>query len=159
MLGCIQKVLSWRLSITIEAASAPSRPLRKLMAIVGSLMLKPKKVAVECCPVALRMCLAREAVAFAAGKASGFFGIGGGSLIVPGLMLATGMPVINAISTAVLSVGPFGPATALNYASSGPVDWLLAAEFIGGGIVGGVLGMLLATRLSTTRTFSTACLR
>jgi uncharacterized membrane protein YfcA len=28
------------------------------------------------------------------------------------------------------------------------VDWRLASEFIGGGIVGGVLGMLLATRLS-----------
>lgn len=120
-----------------------------LMIVVGVLMLKPRKVvAVECRPVDLKMCLTTAAVALAAGATSGFFGIGGGFLIVPGLMLATGMPMINAIGTSLLSVGAFGLATALNYASSGLVDWWLAAEFIGGGIVGGVLGMLLATRLS-----------
>lgn len=120
-----------------------------LMVVVGVVMLKPKKpMAVDCRPVDLRMCLATAAVALAAGAASGFFGIGGGFLIVPGLMLATGMPMINAIGTSLLSVGAFGLATALNYASSGLVDWWLAAEFIGGGIGGGVLGMLLAIRLS-----------
>lgn len=120
-----------------------------LMIVVGILMLKPKKAKpVECRPVDLKMCLSTAAVALAAGAASGFFGIGGGFLIVPGLMLATGMPMISAIGTSLLSVGAFGLATALNYASSGLVDWLLAAKFIGGGTVGGVLGMLLATRLS-----------
>jgi len=120
-----------------------------LMVVVGALMLKPRKVVTaECQAVDLKMCLATAAVALAAGAASGFFGIGGGFLIVPGLMLATGMPLINAIGTSLLSVGAFGLATALNYASSGLVDWRLAAEFIGGGITGGLLGMLLATRLS-----------
>ena len=119
-----------------------------LMVVVGALMLKPRKaVAATPRPVDLRMCLATAAVALAAGAASGFFGIGGGFLIVPGLLLATGMPMISAIGTSLLAVGAFGLATALNYASSGLVDWLLAAEFIGGGVVGGVFGMLLATRL------------
>jgi uncharacterized membrane protein YfcA len=63
-------------------------------------------------------------------------------------MLATGMPMINAIGTSLLSVGAFGLATALNYAASGLVDWWLAMEFIGGGVAGGLLGMMLATRLS-----------
>jgi len=45
-------------------------------------------------------------------------------------------------------VGAFGLATALNYASSGLVDWWLAAEFIGGGVIGRVFGMMPATRLS-----------
>jgi uncharacterized membrane protein YfcA len=31
--------------------------------------------------------------------ASGFFGIGGGFLIVPGLMLATRMPIIKAVAS------------------------------------------------------------
>lgn len=120
-----------------------------LMIVVGVAMLKPKKaVAVERRPVDVRMCLATGTVALAAGATSGFFGIGGGFLIVPGLMLATGMPMINAIGTSLLSVGVFGLATALNYASSGLVDWWLAVEFIGGGVIGGALGMLLATRLS-----------
>ncbi|MBX4898838.1 sulfite exporter TauE/SafE family protein [Rhizobium bangladeshense] len=121
---------------------------RIVMVVVGALMLKSRKaVAIDCRPVDLRMCLATAAVALAAGAGSGFFGIGGGLLIVPGLMLATGMPMINAIGTSLLSVGAFGLATALNYASSGLVDWRLASEFIGGDIVGGVFGMLLATRL------------
>ncbi len=120
-----------------------------LMIIVGFLMLKPKKpTSAGKRPVDLRMCLVTAAVALAAGAASGFFGIGGGFLIVPGLMLATGMPMINAIGTSLLSVGLFGLATALNYAASGLVDWWLAAEFISGGIAGGLLGMMLATRLS-----------
>lgn len=120
-----------------------------LMLVVGVLMLKPRKpVSAECRPIDLKMCLATATVALAAGAASGFFGIGGGFLIVPGLMLATGMPMINAIGTSLLSVATFGLATALNYANSGLVDWWLASEFIGGGIVGGVFGMLLAARLS-----------
>lgn len=74
------------------------------------------------------------ATGFGAGALSGFFGIGGGFLIVPGLMLASGMEIINAIGTSLFSVGAFGLTTALNYAASGLVDWRVAAEFIGDGI-------------------------
>src|SRR5262249_47501712 len=38
------------------------------------------------------------------GLLSGFFGIGGGFLIVPGLMLATGMPILNAIGSSLVAV-------------------------------------------------------
>jgi uncharacterized membrane protein YfcA len=48
-----------------------------------------------------------------------------------------------------LSVGSFGLATAINYAFSGMVDWAIAGEFIAGGIIGGLLGMLLANHLAT----------
>ncbi len=121
----------------------------RLIFLFGALMLKPRKpTSVKSRPVDLRMCFVTAAVALAAGAASGFFGIGGGFLIVPGLMLATGMPMINAIGTSLLSVGAFGLATALNYAASGLVDWWLAMEFIGGGVAGGLFGTMLATRLS-----------
>lgn len=89
--------------------------------------------------------------ALAVGALSGFFGIGGGFLIVPGLMFATGMPMINAVGSSLLSVGSFGATTAINYALSGLVAWIPAVEFIGGGVVGGVLGMRLALHLSTQR--------
>jgi len=91
------------------------------------------------------------AVGFAAGSLSGFFGIGGGFLIVPGLMLASGMEIIAAIGTSLFSVGAFATTTALNYAASGLIDWRVAAEFIAGGIVGGWLGALGAHRLAQTR--------
>lgn len=91
------------------------------------------------------------AVGFGAGGLAGFFGIGGGFLIVPGLMFASGMEIINAIGTSLFSVGTFAAATAGNYATSGLVDWPVAAEFIGGGVIGGWLGALGAHRLARTR--------
>jgi uncharacterized membrane protein YfcA len=50
----------------------------------------------------------------ATGCLSGFFGIGGGFLIVPGLMLATGMAILNAIGSSLVEVTAFGVTTAAN---------------------------------------------
>lgn len=84
----------------------------------------------------------------AVGALSGFFGIGGGFLVVPGLLAATGMPMIYAIGSSLVSVSAFGLTTAGNYALSGLVDWTLVAFFISGGIVGGCAGRLAGARLS-----------
>src|SRR3546814_7199914 len=56
---------------------------------------------------------------FGSGAFSGFFGIGGGFLIVPGIVAATGMPMINAVGTSLVAVTAFGLTTAANYAWSG----------------------------------------
>ena len=82
------------------------------------------------------------------GAFSGFFGIGGGFLIVPGLIASTDMIMINAVGTSLIAVTAFGLTTAANYALSGLVDWALAAVFILGGIGGGYFGTRLANRLS-----------
>lgn len=84
----------------------------------------------------------------ATGTFSGFFGIGGGFLIVPGLISSTRMPMLNAIGTSLVAVTAFGLATASNYALSGLVDWPLALAFIVGGVGGSHLGTGLARRLS-----------
>ena len=83
------------------------------------------------------------------GAAAGFFGIGGGFLIVPGLMLATGMTLANASASSLMSVAIFGAATSANYALSGLVDLSVAAWFVLGGIAGGVLGMKGAALLQS----------
>ena len=88
------------------------------------------------------------AAALAVGALSGFFGIGGGFLIVPGLLVSTGMPMIYAVGSSLLAVGSFGLTTAANYALSGLIDWPVAAEYIAGGILGGLLGIRLAVRLA-----------
>ena len=85
---------------------------------------------------------------FATGALSGFFGIGGGFLIVPGIMLSAGFPLLNAIGSSLFAVGIFGITTAANYALSGFVDWRIAAEFILGGAIGGFFGMKAAILLS-----------
>lgn len=82
------------------------------------------------------------------GALSGFFGIGGGFLIVPGLVASTGMPILNAIGSSLVAVTAFGLTTALSYAFSGLVDWPLAAVFIGGGALGGLVGARVAGVLS-----------
>ena len=89
--------------------------------------------------------------ALAVGALSGFFGIGGGFLIVPGLLFSTGMPMIFAVGSSLLAVGSFGLTTAANYATSGLVDWPVAGEYIAGGLAGGLLGMALAVRLATRK--------
>ncbi|WP_349434649.1 sulfite exporter TauE/SafE family protein [Pararhizobium sp. A13] len=119
-----------------------------VMIVVGGLMLKPKKATEPAArPVDLRMCLTTALVASATGAASGFFGIGGGFLIVPALILATGMSMIQAVGSSLLAIGSFGLATALNYAASGLIDWAVAVEFVLGGIVGGIGGTVLGSRL------------
>ena len=90
-------------------------------------------------------------VGFLTGALSGFFGIGGGFLIVPGLMLGSGMPVLYAVGSSLFSVAAFGFTTAANYAWSGLIDWPVALVFIAGGAAGGLLGVRLATRLSERR--------
>lgn len=89
-------------------------------------------------------------LAFGAGVGllSGFFGIGGGFLIVPGLVLATGMALQNAIGTSLFAVTAFGAATAASYAVSGLVDWRIALLVIAGGIAGTLLGTRVNAHLA-----------
>jgi uncharacterized membrane protein YfcA len=74
------------------------------------------------------------------GLASGFFGIGGGFLIVPGLMWATNMPMGVAVGTSLVGVAAFGAATTTSYALSGLVNWPVAGLMIVGGLFGSILG-------------------
>lgn len=122
-----------------------------VMVVVGVLMLRNRRR--EGDPsVVLGRENAPKLVGYGAatGLFSGFFGIGGGFLIVPGLVAATGMPMLNAIGSSLVAVSALGLTTAANYALSGLVDWALAAVFILGGVAGGILGARLAKRLSGT---------
>lgn len=88
---------------------------------------------------------------FGVGTIAGFFGIGGGFLIVPALMLATGMALPNAIGTSLVAVVAFGLATAGSYAISGFIDWPLALLVIAGGVVGGIAGTRLNAILAPSK--------
>jgi uncharacterized membrane protein YfcA len=120
-----------------------------LMLVVATLMLRGGRGPAKIERVADgRTCLMTAAAALGAGLASGFFGIGGGFLIVPALIAATGMPMIKAVGSSLLAVGTFGLMTSASYAWSGLVDWEVAIAFIAGGIGGGLAGLMLATRLT-----------
>jgi uncharacterized membrane protein YfcA len=123
-----------------------------LMIAVGILMLRRRSAAGNS-EVKLGRDNAGKLVGYGlgAGAFSGFFGIGGGFLIVPGLTAATGMSMINAVGSSLLAVTTFGLTTAVNYAFSGLVDWALAVAFIAGGLAGSFAGTRLARRLSEKR--------
>jgi uncharacterized membrane protein YfcA len=123
-----------------------------LMMVVGILMLYKRSVGGAKVVQLDRKTLPRlVTIGLATGTLSGFFGIGGGFLIVPGLMLATGMPILNAVGSSLVAVTAFGLTTAANYSISGDVSWPLAALFVVGGIVGGVAGSRSAHALAGRR--------
>jgi uncharacterized membrane protein YfcA len=124
-----------------------------LMLVIAGLMLRPSKPDDQRDAAVLASVKPNRVISFgfSTGAISGFFGIGGGFLIVPGLVFSTGMGMIEAIATSLFSVGTFGLTTAVSYAFSGLISWTVVALYIIGGIFGGMLGVRLATRLAKTK--------
>ncbi|WGS26705.1 sulfite exporter TauE/SafE family protein [Bradyrhizobium sp. ISRA464] len=123
-----------------------------VMLVIAALMLKARaRVGVTDVKFSMDNMPAIVGLGLTTGTMSGFFGIGGGFLIVPALMLATGMPIMNAVSSSLVAVTAFGMTTALSYAWSGLVSWGLAALFVAGGIAGGLVGTRSARHLSVRR--------
>jgi uncharacterized membrane protein YfcA len=124
-----------------------------LMLVVGFIMVRKRDGAGNP-DVRLTSASARKllpsllGIGLGAGLLSGFFGIGGGFLIVPGLVWATGMPLTIAIGTSLVAVTAFGLASAATYAASDMVDWPLAGLFILGGLTGGSAGIALGRSLA-----------
>jgi len=123
-----------------------------LMIAVGMLMLRKRNAAGDASVrLSKRNAPALLGLGAFSGALSGFFGIGGGFLVVPGLVAATGMPVLAAVGSSLVAVSAFGLATAINYASSGLVNWPLAAVFVVAGSVGGIIGARTSTSLAQHR--------
>jgi uncharacterized membrane protein YfcA len=123
-----------------------------LMLVIAVLMLKTRsRIGLPNVQMDWTNTPAIVGLGLATGTLSGFFGIGGGFLIVPALMLATGMSIMNAVSSSLVAVTAFGLTTAASYAWSGLISWGLAGLFIAGGIAGGLLGTRSAQLLSARR--------
>ncbi len=118
------------------------------MAAVGLAMLRPlRPTRPEAAAPLRRPVLRLAATGTGVGPAAGFFGIGGGFLIVPGLMAATGMSLAAAQASSLVSVAAFGASTAANYSLSGLIDWTLVAAMTAGGAAGTILGLPISNRL------------
>ncbi|MGC9153251.1 MAG: sulfite exporter TauE/SafE family protein [Vulcanisaeta sp.] len=83
---------------------------------------------------------------FIVGLVSGYFGIGGGFLIVPSLMFSAGLCITRAIGTSLLSVGTFGVASGAEYWFYGDVLILIALLYVAGGVAGGYAGTSIAVK-------------
>jgi uncharacterized membrane protein YfcA len=88
-------------------------------------------------------------IGLSGGILSGLFGIGGGLVIVPGLILLAGFPIAEAAGTSLaallLPVGLFG---ALEYYRAGQVDVRAAAIIAVGLLLGAWVGARIGTSLS-----------
>ncbi len=78
---------------------------------------------------------------------SGLFGVGGGILIVPGLVILGGMAQRKAHATSLAAIVPIAVAAALGYAIEGAVDWMAALLLTVGAAVGTVAGTRALRRL------------
>lgn len=127
-----------------------------LMVLVGLSMLRPRKTA-DNPDVRLERSTASVLLprliptGFGVGLLAGFFGIGGGFLIVPGLVMATRMPLRVAVGTSLVVVTALGLTTATSYALSGYVDWLLVGLMVVGGLIGAGIGISLGKRLASRK--------
>lgn len=81
------------------------------------------------------------------GLLSGLFGVGGGSVMVPLLVLLVGLDQRRASATSLAAIVPASIAGAAGYFSSGQIDVVVALLVAAGGIVGGWLGSHLLRRL------------
>jgi uncharacterized membrane protein YfcA len=145
--GLIGSVVGARLAMQIDGDFL-IRAFGVAMIAIALSMLIPRKnegdPAVRLTPT---MVWKLAPVGLVAGLAAGFFGIGGGFLIAPGLMAATGMTLANASASSLVSVTLFGGATSATYALHGQLLWPLFGALVVGGAFGTLAAMPLLRRI------------
>lgn len=95
----------------------------------------------------VRVILAGTVVGFL----TGFFGVGGGFVIVPALVLALGYDMPIAIGTSLLVIGVSSAEGLAFRLSSGSIDWRIAIPFTIAAVIGVLLGDRVAGRVSAER--------
>ena len=99
-----------------------------------------------CPPTPFRTALSGLAV----GSMTGFFGVGGGFLIVPALTLLLGLRLRRAIATSLAIITLTGIAALASHLARGSQpDWPLTAALCAGAAVGALWGTRLGRRLDT----------
>ncbi len=84
---------------------------------------------------------------FITGLASGFFGIGGGFLLVPALYLGARLSMKESVATSLFIIFLFGVFGLVSYEVQGRhIDLVISTVFVVGGAAGGILGAMIAKR-------------
>ena len=83
------------------------------------------------------------------GFITGFFGVGGGFVVVPALVLALGFEMPEAVGTSLLVIAINSAVALAGRVSSGGVDWAVAAPFTIAALLGVSVGKSVADRLPT----------
>jgi uncharacterized membrane protein YfcA len=97
--------------------------------------------------VNLRRILALVIVGILGGTLSGTFGVGGGIIMVPLLMLLAGMDQRHASATSLTAIVPTAVVGAVTYGLAGHVDLVAGIAVSAGGIAGSLIGTRLLRTL------------
>ncbi len=65
--------------------------------------------------------------------------------MVPALLFSTGLDILKAVGTSLISVGTFGVVTAAAYLLKGLVEPLISLQYLAGGVAGGYVGARAAS--------------
>jgi len=86
---------------------------------------------------------------FGIGFFSSLFGIGGGVVLIPLLLIAARMPPHIVTATSAFVITTTAPVGVLTHALSGDVDWPFSLPLVLGGLVGGSIGPVIQKRVSS----------
>ncbi|WP_435277520.1 sulfite exporter TauE/SafE family protein [Rhodococcus yananensis] len=99
-----------------------------------------------------RRCTMRSIPAgFAVGVMTGLFGVGGGFLIVPALVLLLGVEMRIAVGTSLAVIVVNSAAGLVAHLNTADVDWAVTAAFAGAAIAGSVVAGHFGARIDTER--------
>jgi uncharacterized membrane protein YfcA len=101
-------------------------------------------------PHDLRFYLVCVGIGLLAGLLSGLFGVGGGTVIVPFLVLLLRFDQRLAAGTSLAAIVPTAAVGVISYAVHGSVAWIPALLLAAGAVVGAQIGTWLLPRLSLT---------
>lgn len=87
------------------------------------------------------------ALGLIAGLVGGLFGIGGGVIVVPGLVLGLGFDQHRASGTSVATIVASAGAALITFAGDGSVDWRAAAVITAGAVSGAAIGARILHRI------------
>jgi uncharacterized protein len=90
-------------------------------------------------------------VGIGVGLLTGFFGVGGGFVIVPALVLLLGLPMPIAIGTSLLVIALTSVTAFAAHLASGSIEWAVVIAFTLAAIVGTLAGSMAGRRLSNAR--------
>lgn len=119
-----------------------------LMLFVAVRMILPRRAAVHPAHRTRYAALPMAAGGVAAGALSGFFGVGGGFIIIPLLSLIFAMPYKIAVGTSLACIALISSAAlAGQFVAGATFDLALVLPFVGGGLLGLLVGTALVNRI------------
>ncbi|RAV06677.1 sulfite exporter TauE/SafE family protein [Mycolicibacterium sp. GF69] len=176
--GALPKVragqVQWRLAGIFAAAGIPATLIGSaigehlpppvlmigfavLMVVAGARMLADSAstgtaCAVEDSGINWRRCASRSIPAgFLVGLLTGLFGVGGGFVIIPALVLLLGVEVPIAIGTSLLIIVANSAAGVLSHLDGADIDWSITGAFVATAIGASLIAGHFGTRLHTAR--------